>query len=479
MRMSLRRGLDREEFMLLPERLEDYVTCENPVRAVDAFVENLDLSELGFEERKKVLGAPSYDPKALLKLYIYGFLNRIRSSRELEKATKRNLEVIWLMRKLQPDHWTINSFRKTNKDHFKAVFRQFNLLCGKLDLFGHELVAIDSAFFKAVNNASRNYTANNLKIAIKAADAQTEKYLALLESSDPEGTPQQLTERGSMEAKLASLKDKSKELQSLLKQVKASPTRQISLNDPDSRRLKKPSESVVGYQVQIAVDEKNHLIAVNETFATGGDSDHLLEMSTSAKEALGAQELTVVTDGGYFNIDQIKACEESGIEVHMPIRKTRAAGEGVYSLKDFKQEEERDVFICPAGRELHRHENTRLGNDYYKVYYNTQACRECPSLKKCTKGKYRKIKIHVDAQVVDQMRERMMREPEKLKKRGSLVEHPFGSMKFWMGARALLTCGWNSVRGEINLTCLAYNFRRALNLVGVPKLLEVLSPKAA
>jgi len=473
--MSLRLGVNRTQSMLLPERVEDYVTPSNPVRVIDAFVDGLDFLELGFMWRADhLVGAPAYDPKALLKLFIYGFLNRIRSSRDLEKATKRNLEVIWLMGKLQPDHWTINAFRKSNRDHFKAVFRQFNLLCGKLNLFGNELVAIDSTFFKAVNNSARNFTQNKLDTALQEIDKQTQAYLKELETNDQAKVSQSMGEDKNLSAKIQKLAQKRKEIQELLQAAQASATGQVSLTDPDSRCLIKRSDRVVGYQVQIAVEAKSHLIVVNETLLRGGDSDQLVPMSEKVKKELGVQQIAIVADGGYYNVDQLKTCQENGVEVHVPIKPARKSGDGTFPLEAFRHDEQRDILTCPKGKELTRHADTVMGEDIYKVYYNTAGCRGCPVLEQCTKGKYRKIKIHTETQTLQALKQRLADEPDKLKQRGAIVEHPFGSMKFWMGCREVMTRGWRSVCGEINLTCLAYNMRRAMNLVGVEDLIRAI-----
>lgn len=476
--MSKRVGVHRDQRMLLPETVEDYVTADNPTRVVDAFVETLNLEELGFEQRKEGrVGAPMYDPAAFLKLYIYGYLNRIRSSRELEKATRRNLEVIWLMRKLQPDHWTINEFRKKHSTCFKRVFREFNLVCGQLGLFGGELIAIDSAYFKGVNNPANNYTKTKLASVLRKIDQQTSEFLAQLEANDETQQKQGAPECRDLEQKLKDLQEKRAEANRLMEMIEQSPTGQISLADPDSRCLKKAGQSVIGYHVQIAVDARNKLIVANETLKTGGDVAQLFNMSMQAKEMLGVEKLNAVADRGYYNVDQIKACDENGITSFVPEQRENKTGDGSISSKDFIYNEEKDVLICPMGQELHRHKDEQIRDTHYQVYYNSSACRRCPIVKQCASGPFRKIKMQADYKVIDALRERLKQHPQILKDRTSLVEHPFGSMKFWMGCGAFLTRGWKKVAGEIDLTTLAYNMKRALNIVATSDLLEFLKAR--
>jgi transposase len=283
--------------MLLPDSVEDYVGAENPVRVVDAFVEGLDLNGLGFDRKPEgSAGAPPYDPKAMLKLYVYGYLNRIRSSRELEKATRRNLEVIWLLGRLMPDHWTINAFRREHRARFKAVFRQFNLVCGSLGLFGADLVAIDGTFLKAVNNPQRNFTRNKVKNLLEEIDRRSEAYLEALETSDREASAQsmaasdQATEAQRIRSRLAALESKRAECMALLAAMETSPTGQVSLTDPDSRSLEKLSQRTVGYNAQIAVDAANHLIVAEEVTQEPSDTALLTPMAVAAKEVLGVDE---------------------------------------------------------------------------------------------------------------------------------------------------------------------------------------------
>jgi transposase len=480
--------------MLLAERVEDYVGADNPVRAVDAFVEGLDLPDLGFVLRTEgALGASEYDPRAMLKLYVYGYLNRLRSSRELEKATLRNLEVIWLMRKLTPDHWTINAFRKTHRARFKAVFRQFHLVCAGLGLFGAELVAVDGTFLKAVNNPQDNFTQAKVQKLLAQIDERSEAYLQELETLDREAAAQSLAagavahdgdhKAERLDQKLAALEEQRVRCQELLAAMEKSPTGQVSLHDPDARSLEKGQQRTVGYNAQIAVDASHHLIVAEEVTQEPNDAALLAPMAGTAKEALGVAQIKVVADRGYYSHEQIRQCAEQGIVTYVPRQATPQAGTGGYPLERFTYEAKEDHFRCPQGRILTRHEDSRKGRNWYRVYYaGKAACRDCQVRAQCTKGQYRKLTVPVEEEIIAAVQARLRQHPEILAQRRTLVEHPFGTMKFWQGCHHFLTKGLEQVRAEFTLSCLAYNFRRVLNLLGVRPLLDALAlllgPKA-
>lgn len=468
-------GAPRNQVLLLPESVEDYVGPENPVRVIDAFVEGLELQSLGLAESTSGPGAPAYDPKALLKLFIYGYLQRIRSSRELEKATRRNLEVIWLLRQLTPDHWTINAFRRTHRQAFKGTFRQFHLLCAQLDLFGRELVAIDGTFLKAVNSPARNFSQAKLETQLAEIDARTEAYLQKLEQADQESAG-----HGGAESTAAALREKLGKLEELrqayhamLAQVAAEPASQVSLTDPECRSLCKGHAHTVGYNAQIAVDARHHLIVVEEVIRDPNDSQQLAPMAIAAKEVLGVEHLASTADRGYYNIEQLQCCEDAGVETYVPA--PRAANPPGFGLERFTYLPERDCYRCPQGRELQRHQDTTKSSGRYRTYYHVAACRDCPLRSECTRGKYRKLALHEHAATIDAARERLRAHPEMMGRRRGLVEHPFGTLKFWMGYGVLLTRGLENVRTEFTLSCLAYNLRRVLNLIEVPTLLKAIA----
>lgn len=480
-------GVDRNQVMLLAERVEDYVAADNPVRAVDAFVEGLDLPSLGLSVRGPgALGRPEYDPRAMLKLYVYGYLNRLRSSRELEKAAKRNLEVIWLLRQLTPDHWTINAFRKTHRACFQAVFRQFHLVCAGLGLFGAELVAIDGTFLKAVNHPQDNFTQAKVQKLLAQIDERSAGYLQELETLDQEAAAQSLAEvaaRGDrapqaerLQQKLAAMEAERTRCRELLAAMEKSPTGQISLNDPDARSLDKGSQRTVGYNAQIAVDAAYHLIVAEEVTQHPNDLQLLAPMALAAKEALGVEQIKAVADRGYYSHEQMRQCAEQGIETYVPMEKTKEAGTGAYPRERFVYDAKEDHFVCPQGRPLTRHEDSRKGSSWYRVYYaGKAACRDCPVRVECTKGQYRKLTVPVEEPLIAAVKARLQEHPEIIAKRRNLVEHPFGTMKFWQGYHHFLTKGLEGVRTEFALSCLAYNFRRVLNVLGVAPLLNSLA----
>lgn len=484
--MSYQCGVSREQVMLLPESVEDYVGGGNPVRVVDAFIEGLDLKALGFEGRPEgAPGAPPYHPQAMLKLFLYGYLNRIRSSRELEKATRRNLEVIWLMRRLTPDHWTINAFRREHRARFKGVFRQFNLVCGSLGLFGAELVAIDGTFLKAVNHPQRNFTRTKVKDLLEEIDRRSEAYLQELETADHQASAQSMAaDEGTQGAegaqrirrKLEALEQKRAQCQELLRAMEKSPTGQVSLSDPDSRSLDKGSQRTVGYNAQIAVDGANHLIVVEEVTQEPNDTQLLAPMAIAAKAALEVEQIKAVADRGYYSHEQMRLCAEQGIETYVPMIWHVPAGEGDYPIERFEYDGERDLYRCPQGRELTRHSDNLKASGRYRVYYGGRAaCRDCPVRPQCTKGQYRKLMVHEERELIEAVKVRLRQQPQMAARRRGLVEHPFGTMKFWQGYHHFLTKGLETVRAEFTLSCLAYNFRRVLNLLGVSRLLSVLA----
>lgn len=465
--------------MLLPESVEDYVGADNPVRVIDSFIDGLELSALGFEcKAEHAAGAPPYDPKALLKLYVYGYLNRIRSSRELEKATRRNLEVIWLLGRLTPDHWTINAFRREHRTRFKAVFRQFNLVCGSLGLFGAELVAIDGTFLKAVNSPRRNFSQGKVRRMIEEIDRRTEAYLEALEASEREVPAQSMAgsdqDAAQIPGKLAALEEKRRQCAAILEALSPEPGAQLSLTDPDSRALRKNTECTVGYNAQIAVDATQHLIAAEEVTREPNDAALLLPMAHAAREALGVEKIAAVADRGYYSHEQVRTCAEAGIEAYVPAPRRTAAGEGEYPIERFCYDMQRDLYLCPQGRELRRHSDTTKASGRHRTYYDSAVCRDCLVRPQCTRGAYRKLTVHEHQELIAAAQARLRERPEILKQRHALAEHPFGTLKFWLGYRAFLCRGLEMVRAEFSLSCLAYNLRRALNVLGVERLLEAL-----
>ena len=472
---------------MLPECLEDYVSDDNPVRFIDAFVDKLDWSDLDMDTSPAATGRPGYAPADLLKLYLYGYLNRVRSSRELERLTHRNLEVIWLLRRLRPDHKTISEFRRAHRPVFKKVFRQFKLMCRELKLFGAELVAIDGSIFKAVNSKTRNFTLTKLQNLLKAVDSGIENYLKDLELNEAEqeadavaaGTAKASVASG-MPARLAALNEAKQRYEAMLAKLHEGEESQISLTDKDARLMKKSTskDSVVGYNIQSAVDSAHHLVVEVDATTQGNDFGQLNRVAQRAKELLVTDTLAVVADGGYYSVADLQSAEGTGISAHVPRPQDAMDKEGLYGRDKLSYNKERDAYQCPAGSELTRHSDTEVRGQRYEVYYNTAACAQCALRAHCTTGKYRKIK-HVEGhEIMESIEERMKAAPEIYAKRKSLVEHPFGTLKFWWGQGAFLTRGLEAVNAEVSLSALAYNVKRALKVLGIKALLAHLSTPA-
>lgn len=472
-------GTDRSQQLLLPERVEDYVGAENPVRFVDAFVDGLDLIAAGFARvRTSSTGRPPYDPADLLKLYIYGYLNRVRSSRRLETETHRNIEVIWLLRTLKPDFKTIADFRRDNKSAFRQVFRAFVSLCRELDLFGRELLAVDGTRIKAVNSKSRNFTKTGLVKDIKAADERLDAYLKQLDEADSsDKTAGSDSEHNgpvsakNLAEKIEKLKSKRAYHQSLLQDMERSGETQISLSDPDSRYQLGKIKAGVSYNVQIAVDCKHNLIVEQNVSTQIGDLGLLAQTAAPAREILGTDTIEVVADRGYFKIEDIEACEDSGLVPYVPKpQRGPAVREGFFPKDVFRYDQDADQYICPAGQRLSPLSESKVRDNKRIDYANRKACPACVLRHKCTKTFRRVYRLENEA-VLDRMAARLAARPEMMGKRQQSVEHPFGTIKQWMGQDAFLMQRLENVRAEFSLTALAYNLRRAFNIIGMDKML--------
>jgi transposase len=475
--MSYQRGPDRSQVQLLPPCLEDYVPADSPVRFIDAFVEGLDLKELGFQRAEPAdTGRPGYDPADLLKLYLYGYLNRIRSSRRLEAESRRNLELMWLLRTIHPDFKTIADFRKDNRDCFKSVFKQFNLLCRKLDLFGAELVAIDGSKFKAASNPSRCYTAEQLQELIQKIEERIEAYLQQLDQSDAEaeGAGTNPTREG-LEQKLQQLRERKGQYAEYIAEMTRSQRKEIFPADPESRSQKRVG---VGYNVQVAVDAKHDLIVAPEVVQAANDLGQLSGMAQAARDVLEVETLKIVADAGYHEAMQLEQCESERLETYVPAPGGSSGqgkdGQAVYPKEAFTYDARRDVYRCPAGQELAKGSETVVHGKLKYYYYNLQACSGCQSRRDCTTGTYRRIARLANEAVVERQAERNHKHPELVAQRKTIVEHVFGTLRTW-GHDTFLTRGLRSVRAEFALSAVTYNLRRALQVVGTAGLLAKLS----
>ena len=473
--MSFILGMARSQTLLLPESLEDYVGAQHPVRFLDAFVEGLNLKACGFGRTEAAeTGRPPFAPGDLLKLYLWGYLNKVRSSRRLELECGRNLELLWLLRKLQPDFKTIADFRKDNAGAFKKVFRQFHLLCRDLGLFGGDLVAIDGTKLKAVNHVARNFTPEKLRASLERIDARLAEFLAALDAGDQAEPPPSAAAaapvRGSLKEKIDALRKRQQCYQEALAALEESGATQVSLTDPDSRRMRKVG---VGYNGQIAVDAKHKLIAVAEVVNEPTDHGQLAPMAAAAKEALGVEKLKAVADGGYYDHLQIAACAGIGVESYVPRpKKGSAEAGGRFGKEEFSYDATSDTYRCPEGHVLLREVEWLKRGEPHIAYASPEACRSCPRKAQCTTAPYRRITRWAGEAIVEAMHARVTAHPEIMAQRKAIVEHPFGSIKFWQEQRAFMMRGLEKVRGEFHLSALAYNMKRAINLVGMERLLE-------
>ena len=477
--MSHIQGVNRHEAICFPERLDDYIAEDNPVRFIDAFVDALDLVACGFQRAvPAATGRPGYAPGDLLKLYLYGYLYRLRSSRRLEQETHRNVELLWLLKKLWPDHKTIADFRKNNLTPLRQVCRTFTLLCKKLDLFGAELVAIDGSKFRAVNAKERNFTPDKLKKLLAQIDARIEAYLKELDRADSQedaGTSGGAV-AANLQAKIEALQQRKLLYEGFQAQLEASGAAQLSLTDPESRVMKlgKGRGTEVCYNVQTAVDAQHKLIIANNVTNDTDDRDWLSPMVLQAKEVMD-NTFDVVADVGYYHGKEVKTCLEAGITPYVARPITSANQKlGLFSKDDFAYEGATDTYLCPAGERLtFRFATVELGRPIR--YYATSACKACRLKQQCTRNKGgRRLTRWVDEHLLEEMEQRVRGRPEVMKQRKQLVEHPFGTMKRGWDQGYFLMRGLEKVRTEFSLTVLAYNLRRVLNLVEMPRLIAAL-----
>ena len=472
-------GSNRDQLTLFPQSLDEYISEDNPVRFIDAFVVSLDLEGLGFSHSAlKATGRPPYHPSVLLKLYIYGYLNRIRSSRRLEQESHRNVEVIWLTRRLMPDHKTIANFRRDNRKAIRDVCRAFTQFCRELDLFGGELVAIDGSKFKAVNNKGRNFTDRRLKRAMKDIEKKIDAYLDELDENDENEPDEHKPSAEELKEKIKTLRERMKKYKGLQKQMKESGESQISLTDPDSRSMPLAGgpRTQVSYNVQVSVDEKHKLILDHAVTNQVTDRSLLSQMAKRARQALGVDELDVLADMGYYDGQQVKDCLDKGITPYIPKPDTSANKKlGLFTKKDFRYDPELDCYWCPAEEKLtFRFQREEKGRE--RRYYATPACGGCALKRACTRSKDgRRITRWVYEDVLEKMEARVQDEPEKVKLRKTIAEHPFGTIKRHMDQGYFLMKGLPNVRAEMSLTVLAYNIKRAVKILGLPKMLLALA----
>jgi transposase len=470
-------GADRGQSTLFPAVLDDYVGEDNPVRAIDVFVDGLDLAKLGFDGVQPLaMGRPAYHPATQLKIYIYGYLNRVQSSRRLERECQRNVELVWLTGRLIPDFKTIADFRKDNGEAIRKVCRAFVLLCRRLELLGDASVAIDGSKFKAVNNRDKNFTEAKMKRRLEQIDQSIARYLSQLDTADRQGpaVPEAKTTR--LKEKIATLRQEIERLNALNAQMMASEDKQISLTDPDARSMATSGKGsgIVGYNVQCAVDTTHHLIVAHEVTNVGTDRSQLSNMAEQARMEIGAETLEVVADRGYYEGEEILACETVGITVTLPKPMTSSAkAAGRFGKQDFIYVAADDVYRCPAGERLtYRYTNEEDGKTLRR--YWTAACQACTLKAQCTPGKERRISRWQHEAVLETVQDRLDRNPDKMRVRRQTVEHPFGTIKAWMGATHFQMRTLPKVATEMALHVLAYNMKRVMRILGIGGLMAAM-----
>ena len=471
-------GIDREQGTLFPECLADWIDEDNAVRVIDAFVDKLDLSRLGFDGvAPEATGRPSYHPSVLLKVYIYGYLNRVQSSRRLEREASRNIEVMWLTGRLVPDHKTIADFRKDYGSAIKQVCVQFVELCRQMGLLATASVAIDGSKFKAVNTRDKNFTRGKVERRRAQLEESVARYLAQLDTADLQEPSEELAAKTAhLREKLLKLEGEMRRLAAMEKQMLASPDQQISLTDPDSRSMATSARGsgVVGYNVQVAVDTEHHLIVTHEVTNDGSDRVQLANVACQAKKVLGVDELEAVADRGYYSGEEILACHEAGIAVTLPKPMTSGMeARGRFGKQDFVYLGDEEVYRCPAGERLKYHYTNEENGQRLRRYW-TNACRDCALKPRCTSGKERRITRWEHEHVLEAVQKRLDKNPQAMRVRRETVEHTFGTLKMRMGATHFLMKRLPKVASEMALHVLAYNLTRVMNIMGIQPLMAAI-----
>jgi transposase len=470
-------GQDRQQVTLLPECLDDYVAEDNPVRIIEAFVEELDLASLGFAGIAPALtGRPSYHPAVLLKLYIYGYLNRIQSSRRLEREAQRNVELMWLTGRLAPDFKTIADFRHDNGPGIRKVCQRFIALCRQLKLFSQAIVAIDGSKFKAVNSRDRNFTVGKVDKRQEQIEHSIQRYLDALETADRTQPAEVEAKTERLQEKIKILREKMQQLNEVKRLLKDVPDGQISLTDPDARSMvpQAKGSGLVDYNVQTAVDAKHHLIVAHEVTNVGNDRAQLHKMALSAREAMGKKRFNAFADRGYFSGTEHKACEDDGITTFVPKPMTsNAKADGRFDKADFVYLAKEDAYRCPAGeRAIYRFTSVEKALDVH--LYWPSACPNCPLKEQCTTSSFRRVRRWEHEDVLERTQQRLDRNPDAMTLRRSTVEHVFGTLKHWMGWTHFLTKTIEHVSTEMSLHVLAYNFKRVIGILGMEGMMKAM-----
>ncbi|MDP9123897.1 MAG: IS1182 family transposase [Pseudomonadota bacterium] len=476
-------GQDRHQVTLLPESLDEFIATDNAVRVVDAFVDELELRSLGFEgDQPAETGRPGYHPGVLLKIYIYGYLNRIQSSRRLERECNRNVELMWLTGRLAPDFKTIADFRRDNGTGIRNVCRRFVELCRDLKLFSQAIVAIDGSKFKAVNARDKNFTPNKVQKRQEQIEESIKRYLDALDTADRTQGPAEFNAKADrLQDKLKTMREQMRRMKQIEQRLKTEPAGQLSLTDRDARSMATSGRGsgIVGYNVQVAVDAKHHLIAAHEVTNEGSDRAQLAPMAAAARQAMGKDKLLAIADRGYFSGPQIKACHDAGIDAVLPKPMTsNAKAENRFDKSDFIYVARDDEYQCPAGqRAIYRF--TREENGLQIRRYWTSACPSCSMKAKCTPSDYRRISRWEHEPVLEAVQRRLDKHPDAMTVRRRTVEHVFGTLKHWMGSTHFLTRTFANVRTEMSLHVLAYNLKRVIAILGISRTMKAVNSMRA
>jgi transposase len=470
-------GQSRYQTTLFPEVLDEVVGVDDPVRVIDAFVEGLDLGELGFSKvAAEEMGRPPYAPGDLLKLYVYGYLNRVRSSRRLEAETHRNVHVMWLINRLRPSFKTIADFRKDHAGAIVGVCRAFIRFCREQSLFGAELLAIDGSKIAAVASRKQVITPRRIAKMNAAIDRKIAEYLTGMDAADRE-EPTAAAGGTNVAAAVEALRVQRGQLQSQAEELAKRGLNQLVLTEREAKLMRTPHGHAVAYNAQIAVDAEHKLIVAFELTNEGNDQQQLHPMAVQGKEAVGAEEVTVVADTGYSNGEHGALCEQEGITAIVPRAEiVNPHGEQYFSRDKFSYDPTSDSWYCPAGATLSLYKTSHTEK---KKEYTSAACGSCPLKPQCTKAARRVIVRDFYEDARQAMHRRAMADPVWMKHRREMAEHPFGTMKWLMAHPRFLVRGLRKAKAELALGVLSYNLKRVINILGVPALLEALEPSRA
>ena len=486
-------GENRFQATLFPESLDDYIADDNPVRAIDAFVDGLDLKALGFERAEPAAtGRPAYEPAVMLKIYVYGYMNRLKSTRILEQETHRNVDLLWLTGRLMPDHKTIGEFRRKNRKAIRRVCMAFVEICRKLDLFSGVIVAIDGSKFKGVNSRDKNFTRKSIKRRKQHLQEHIDRYFRVLDAADKREASYPKYTAEELKAKITSMQAQMRELEVIEAEVEAHPDKQVSRTDPDSRSMTKAGGGTeVGYNVQAAVDGERHLIVAHEVTNEPTDRAQLSSMAEQAKTAVRGEEteapatesedehqgheaFTVVADAGYYKGEEIVACQDQGITPLVPkVDTSGKRAKGQFTREAFRYDAEQKVYRCPAGQSLPYSFSTQEKGKLLHVYM-TNRCQGCDLKARCTTGKERRIRRWEHEHRLETAAAALKKQPDAMRLRKQIVEHPFGTIKHWMGATHFVMKRLENVQAEMSLYVLGYNLKRAIAVLGMPKLMAAL-----